>query len=227
MTTDASGDLLVSLTRTNAGVFAEARATGRRTSDAPNTMGASVLLRAGDLVHTSGRWGDYLGAATDPDAPGCVWLAGEYAKSTGGSDWGTYIAALSYDASCGAAPPPLATPTPSPSIVPPAGTPTPTSMPPAPTNTPALTGTPPAAETATPTNTPPAASTPTPEVLRGDGNCDGRVNSLDALVVLQFSAGLLAHLACGDAADANRNGTINALDAALILQYDAGLIPSL
>jgi len=211
VTTDAAGNLFVSLTRTNTTVFAEARATGRRASDPPNMMGASMSLRAGDLVHTSGRWGDYLGAATDPDAPGCVWLAGEYAKSTGGSDWGTYIAALSYDASCGAAPPPL--PTPTPTSMPPVGTPTPTSMPP--TLTP------------TPTNTPPPTSTPTPPVLRGDGNCDGRVNSLDALAVLQFSAGLLAHLACGDAADANRNGTVNALDAALILQYDAGLIRSL
>jgi len=75
--TDASGNLYVSLTRTSPEIFAEARAAGRRAGDPRNTMSGSVLLRAGEVVHTSGRWGDYLGAAVDPEPrpsfmPGCT-----------------------------------------------------------------------------------------------------------------------------------------------------------
>jgi len=101
--TDGSGDLYVSLTHTSPIIFAEARASGRLASDPPNTMSGSVLLRAGDVLHTSGRWGDYLGAAVDPNFPDCVWLVGEYAKNTPFSsawDWGTFIAATSYSGAC-------------------------------------------------------------------------------------------------------------------------------
>jgi len=101
--TDGSGDLYVSVTHTSPAIFAEARASGRLASDPPNTMSGSVLLRAGDVLHTSGRWGDYLGAAVDPNWPDCVWLVGEYAKDTPFSstwDWGTFIVAISYSGGC-------------------------------------------------------------------------------------------------------------------------------
>jgi hypothetical protein len=58
-------------------------------------------------------------------------------------------------------------------------------------------------------------------------NCRGGVSSIDALLVLQLSAGLLSSLACQELADVNGDGTVNAIDAALILQYDAGLLDSL
>lgn len=58
----------------------------------------------------------------------------------------------------------------------------------------------------------------------GDANCNGAVNAIDAAIVLQSSAGLLATIPCADNADANQNGTVNSLDAALILQFAAGLI---
>jgi hypothetical protein len=129
--------------------------------------------------------------------------------------------------------------------------PTPTSPPasptpletstPVPTNTPVPTATPVATATRTPTETrtatvPPAAtSTRTPTRTRtatatagagltGDANCDGHVNSLDAAVVLQYSAGLLGSLHCAAGADANHDGHVNSLDGALILQYSAGLL---
>ncbi len=101
--TDASSDLYVSLTHTNSTIFAEARSAGRLASDPPNTMTGSSLLRVGEVPHTSGRWGDYLGAAVDPSFPECVWLVGEYAKDTPYTsdwDWGTYIAATSYSSGC-------------------------------------------------------------------------------------------------------------------------------
>jgi len=52
------------------------------------------------------------------------------------------------------------------------------------------------------------------------------VNSIDATLMLQLSAGLVQHLSCQDAADVNHDGRVNALDAALVLQYVAGLIPA-
>ena len=59
----------------------------------------------------------------------------------------------------------------------------------------------------------------------GDLNADGGANSLDALMVLFYDAGMMD--APDDAfmggADVNCDTTVNALDASLILQADAGL----
>ena len=88
-----------------------------------------------------------------------------------------------------------------------------------PTNKPTATDTP----TSTPTRTP----TPTPQGVRGDVNCNRQTNSVDALLILQYSAGLIDSLLCPQNADVNHDGSINAIDAALILQYVAGLLPSL
>lgn len=65
------------------------------------------------------------------------------------------------------------------------------------------------------------------ELLFGDTNCDGNVNSIDAALVLQLGAGLVDSLACQDNADVNGDGIANSIDSALILQFDAGLIDSL
>ena len=56
-----------------------------------------------------------------------------------------------------------------------------------------------------------------------DVNCSGSVDSIDALLVLQFNAGLLGQLACEENADANGDGAVNSVDATLILQFVAGL----
>jgi len=64
-------------------------------------------------------------------------------------------------------------------------------------------------------------------VTFGDANCDGRVNSVDALLVLQLDAGLVSSVACPANANVNGDGQTNSLDAALILQYDAGIIHTL
>ena len=63
--------------------------------------------------------------------------------------------------------------------------------------------------------------------LPGDANCDSKVNSIDAALVLQVNARLLESLLCPDAGDANHDGHANSIDAALILQFVAGLISSL
>ena len=79
--------------------------------------------------------------------------------------------------------------------------------------------------TQTPLRTP--TRTPTPCLPNGDANDDGVVNSIDAALVLQHSAGLVSSLPCEESADVNHDGNINAVDAAIILQYVAGLIDDL
>lgn len=63
--------------------------------------------------------------------------------------------------------------------------------------------------------------------LAGDANCDGSINSIDASLVLQQSAGLLATVSCASEADVNGDGVLDSLDAALLLQHDAGLLAEL
>jgi Tol biopolymer transport system component len=71
---------------------------------------------------------------------------------------------------------------------------------------------------------PPPTPSPTSQHLVGDANHDGQVNSIDAALVLQYSAGLLPSPPGGSDSDVNRDGQTNAIDATLILQYAAGLI---
>ena len=61
---------------------------------------------------------------------------------------------------------------------------------------------------------------------RGDVNGDGEVNSVDAALILQLNAGLIASLPCQEAADVNGDGAVTSEDAALILQFTAGFIES-
>lgn len=61
----------------------------------------------------------------------------------------------------------------------------------------------------------------------GDVSCDGNVDSIDAALVLQFSAGLIDSLPCPAKADPSGNGTTDAVDASLILQFAAGLLDHL
>ncbi len=82
-------------------------------------------------------------------------------------------------------------------------------------------------ETPVPTNTAVPAPTSTPAGLLGDVNSDGRIDAIDAALVLQFSAGLLPALPSQDQADVNGNGMVDAIDAALILQFTAGLLTTL
>jgi parallel beta-helix repeat protein len=149
--------------------------------------------------------------------------------------------------SCILAPPATATLTRTPTSTPGGGTATPTrtatptvTSTPTVTNTPTITLTP--TVTNTPTNTPvpptvtntpvpPTATrtstpiTPTPAKDCGDVNDDGRVNSIDAIFVLQLDADLVSSLRNEPSADVNNDGGINSVDAALILQKEAALIP--
>ena len=68
---------------------------------------------------------------------------------------------------------------------------------------------------------------PTLQPELGDVDCNRDIDSVDALYILQWSAGLLSSMPCGNAADIQKNGRVNSVDAALILQFEAGLIDQL
>jgi hypothetical protein len=50
------------------------------------------------------------------------------------------------------------------------------------------------------------------------------LGSIDAALILQHSAGLIAALPCPENGDVNLDGSVNAIDASLILQRIARLI---
>jgi len=65
---------------------------------------------------------------------------------------------------------------------------------------------------------------PAEGAVTGDVNCSGRVNAIDAQLILQKEAWLVNRIQCEEAGDVNGDDLLNAVDAALILQFDAGLI---
>ncbi len=116
---------------------------------------------------------------------------------------------------------PTPTPTPTPTIT---LTPTPTETPTI-TPTPTITATPSGTPTNTATRT--RTATATPGSLIGNVNCDGAINAVDAALILQFGARLLANLPCQANGLINDDTRIDAIDAALVLQFIARLISTL
>ena len=107
------------------------------------------------------------------------------------------------------------------SLYPTSSTPTPSPTPsPTPPHTP--TPTPTSSPTPTSTSTPPPTPTPEP-ILRGDADCTGAVNAVDALFVLRYAAVLQPFAACIQASDVECDGDIDAVDALTILRHVAGL----
>jgi len=93
---DGGGNLISVFSGSSAGLFAGVYASGRRSTDVANSFQSPVLIKDGENSYTpfANRWGDYSGAAMDPSNSGIVWVAGEYARIEGGSEWGTWIAPL-------------------------------------------------------------------------------------------------------------------------------------
>lgn len=79
-----------------ASLWAGVYASGQRLADGPNTFQVPATIKLGEHAYNpfANRWGDYSGASIDPSNPAIIWVAGEYARIEGGSEWGTWIAPL-------------------------------------------------------------------------------------------------------------------------------------
>ena len=91
---DGSGNLVAVFSGSSATTFAGVYSSAQKATDGANTFQAPVLIKAGENAYTpfANRWGDYSGAARDPADPSTVWVAGEYVRTEGGSEWGTWVA---------------------------------------------------------------------------------------------------------------------------------------
>ena len=91
---DGSGNLISVFSGSSASEYVGVYASGQRTTLPLNSFQTPVLVKEGEKAYTpfANRWGDYSGAAIDPSNPAIVWVAGEYARIEGGSEWGTWLA---------------------------------------------------------------------------------------------------------------------------------------
>ena len=94
---DRSGNLFIAATLSSTSVYAEAIGLVQPPGSSSVTMdvfqsgaGTYSYSTCSSSSFNGCRWGDYSGAAVDPANPTDVWLAAEYAPTTG-SDWGTAI----------------------------------------------------------------------------------------------------------------------------------------
>jgi hypothetical protein len=99
--TNASGDVCLGFTRSDASRYAEAVFTGRRQADPAGTMQAIQQLKGGESVYSKffggseNRWGDYSNTCVDPSDDLTFWTIQEYAAQNVGSGvndgrWGTW-----------------------------------------------------------------------------------------------------------------------------------------
>ena len=109
---DGNGDMYVVYNISSSTQYVGVRITGQLAGASAQTLAAAQTIRSGDTTYnmnpcfgTTGtsRWGDYAGAAIDPQNPTDVWVASEYAAigtstnpSTAGCAWGTFIARLTF-----------------------------------------------------------------------------------------------------------------------------------
>lgn len=89
---DGHSNLIMVFNRTAPSEFPSLRFTGRLSTDAPNLLQASGLLKQ-SLCAAAPAWGRGGGAAVDPNDVK-VWIIGQYATSP--ASWGTWIGETSY-----------------------------------------------------------------------------------------------------------------------------------
>ena len=92
--TDLNRNAFVVFGRCNSNEFANLRITGRRVAAPAGDLENSVLVKAGESSHLSGRYGDYFGICRDGADANSIVAIGEYAES--GNLWGTYVVRTRY-----------------------------------------------------------------------------------------------------------------------------------
>lgn len=92
--TDLNCNAFMAFSRCSPSEFACFRITGRKKAAPLGDMEGSVLVKAGESAHNSGRFGDYFGIGRDGADANRIYAVGEYAESSG--LWGTYVVSAKY-----------------------------------------------------------------------------------------------------------------------------------
>ena len=95
---DKQGNIAVGYSVSGPAIFPSIRATGRLVGDAPGTLRAETLLKAGagSQINALDRWGDYSMMDVDP-VDGCTfWYTTEYLKTTDYFNWSTWISSFKF-----------------------------------------------------------------------------------------------------------------------------------
>jgi N-acetylneuraminic acid mutarotase len=103
---DASGDLALGFSASDATIHPQIRYAGRLASDPPNTLaqGETHLFDgAGSQTDTFSRWGDYSDMTVDPVDDCTFWYTQEYYQTNSSFNWRTRIGNFKFP-SCTAAP---------------------------------------------------------------------------------------------------------------------------
>lgn len=97
VTIDSSGGLDVIYGYSSATIYPSLAVTGQASGASAGTLAPAQVLKQGNADDTSGRYGDYFGAAIDPSYTTTAWVAGEYhSNATGncGYCWSTFIGSM-------------------------------------------------------------------------------------------------------------------------------------
>jgi hypothetical protein len=89
-----NGTLHVTFSESSPSQFISSRAVYQVPGDGANHVSPVETLANGNAMYAGERWGDYLGVAADPQAPGAVWSTTNYSVG----DWATSIRRLDTDA---------------------------------------------------------------------------------------------------------------------------------
>lgn len=106
---NASNDMCLGFSRSDATRFAEAVATGRSAGDSAGTVGPIQVVKAGEDVYRKDfgkgkvRWGDYSATSIDPSDDRTCWTIQEFAAQAAGPApaqdlWSTWWARLDFPA---------------------------------------------------------------------------------------------------------------------------------
>jgi hypothetical protein len=154
-------DALVGYSQFSAAQYAGSGFSLRMAGDAPGTLRAGTVLKAGEAPYFKddgtgdNRWGDFSSTLVDPLDDLSLWTLQQYAATN--NNWGTWWGEVSVGG-------PTSSPSPTPSATP-TRSPTPTATPtakPSPSPTPSRSPTPSPTPTATPTAKPSPTPTPSP-----------------------------------------------------------------
>jgi hypothetical protein len=110
---DGNNNMLLGYSQFSTATFASSAYSYRASTDAPNTLQAPFVFKAGEAKYfktfggTTNRWGDYTMTMMDPSDPNALWTIQQYAATPGGGfdRWATQWAKVTTSAVVGCNPP--------------------------------------------------------------------------------------------------------------------------